>query len=317
MSTSLTSRLPLRIGTRGSKLALAQTDLVIDQLRRLCPGLGAAPELIERVIIKTSGDLTQATDQPLSVAGNKGLRTKEIEEALLDGRIDIAVHSMKDLPTVLPDGLILAATPPREDVRDVFLSAKAKHLDDLPPGAVVGTASLRRQALVLARRPDLKVVPFRGNADTRVKKLEEGQVDATLLAAAGLNRIQLQHKITALLEPEVMLPAVAQGALGLEIRADDSFVRELLGYISCHDTWLQITAERALLAELDGSCKTPIAALAITKDDELWLRALVARPNGSEVVHAEIRGRKDEALRLGVEVGRELKGRTPADFFRH
>lgn len=314
MTTTLQTRLPIRIGTRGSPLALRQTEMVAAAMQAKCPAL-SRPGAIEITIIKTSGDTTQTGDKPLSESGNKGLWTKEIEDALLANRIDMAVHSMKDMPTVLPDGLELAITMERADVRDAFFSPKAKTLDDLPAGAVVGTASLRRQALVLARRPDLKVVPFRGNVGTRLEKLAAGQVDATLLAAAGLERLGLLEKASSFIEPDVMLPAVAQGALAIEVRSADHDLKDVLQAIHCPRTGAQVLAERGFLEVLDGSCKTPLAALAVIEGDQLWLRGLVARPDGSEVISTEIRGPVSEARALGLQAGKELKSRTPADFF--
>lgn len=268
----------LKIGTRGSPLALAQTKLFIAALQAKHAGLQA-----DIVTITTSGDRIQ--DRPLSEAGGKGLFTKEIEEALLKGEIDCAVHSMKDMPTALPAGLTIPCLLPREDVRDAFFSLKAKTLDDLPKGSVVGTSSLRRQAIILAKRPDLKVVTFRGNVGTRLKKLEEGVVDATLLAVAGLNRLGQAHLIQCILEPEVMLPAVAQGAVGIEVREDDRATQKLLEAVHCYTTELRVTAERSFLAVMDGSCRTPLAALMSAPDPHHRVRfdALKAEPDGSRV----------------------------------
>lgn len=314
MTETLHTRLPIRIGTRGSPLALRQTQMVAEAMQAKCPAL-AQPGAVEITIIKTSGDTTQQGDKPLSESGNKGLWTKEIEDALLASRIDMAVHSMKDMPTVLPEGLEIVINMARADVRDAFFSPLAKSIDELPQGAVVGTASLRRQALLLARRPDLKIVPFRGNVGTRLDKLAAGQVDATLLAAAGLERLGLTDKVTSFIEPEVMLPAVAQGALGIETRVNDTALKAALQAIHCPQTGVQVIAERAFLEVLDGSCKTPLACLALIKDDELWLRGLVARVDGSEVLTTEIRGSITDAYALGRQAGLELKGRTPSDFF--
>jgi len=268
----------LKIGTRGSPLALAQVKLFIEALQAKHAGLQA-----EIVTITTSGDRIQ--DRPLSEVGGKGLFTKEIEDALLEGSIDCAVHSMKDMPTKLPDGLIIPCLLPREDVRDAFFSLKAKTLDDLPKGSVVGTSSLRRQAIILAKRPDLKVVTFRGNVGTRLKKLEEGIVDATLLAVAGLNRLGQAHLIQSILEPEVMLPAVAQGAIGIEVRENDRATQKLLEAVHCYVTELRVTAERSFLAVMDGSCRTPLAALMGVPDPHHRARfdALKAEPDGSRV----------------------------------
>lgn len=273
---------PLKIGTRGSPLALAQTNLLIASLQAKHEHL--RPEgAVEIVKIVTSGDRIQ--DRPLSEAGGKGLFTKEIEEALLAGDIDCAVHSMKDMPTALPKGLSIPCLLPREDVRDAFFSRSGAALDDLPKGAVVGTSSLRRQAIILARRPDLKVVTFRGNVGTRLKKLEEGIVDATILAVAGLKRLGQESLIQHILEPDVMLPAVAQGAVGIEVREDDAATQKLLASVHCPVTALRVTAERAFLAAMDGSCKTPLAALMSEPDPHHRARfeALSASEDGSRV----------------------------------
>jgi hydroxymethylbilane synthase len=273
---------PLRIGTRGSPLALAQTRLLIEALKARHPEL--QPEgAIETVTITTSGDRIQ--DRPLSEAGGKGLFTKEIEEALLDNRIDCAVHSMKDMPTVLPEGLAITCLLPREDPRDAFFSTKAKTLDELPARAVVGTSSLRRQAIILARRPDLQIVSLRGNVGTRLKKLQEGQVDATILAVAGLKRLQHESLIQSVLEPDVMLPAVAQGAVGIETRGNDRKTIKLLEPLNCPVTELRVAAERAFLFAMDGSCRTPLAALMSVPDPQHRARldALKAEPDGTNL----------------------------------
>ncbi|HET8727715.1 MAG TPA: hydroxymethylbilane synthase, partial [Alphaproteobacteria bacterium] len=242
----------LRIGTRGSPLALAQARETRERLASAHPDLAQA-DAVEIVVIKTTGD--QIQDRPLNAIGGKGLFTKEIEEALLERRIDLAVHSMKDVPTWLPPGLEIACLLPREDPRDAFFANGASGIDDLPPGAVVGTASLRRQSQILARRPDLKVTTLRGNVDTRLRKLGEGQVAATLLAVAGLRRLGRADRISAILSPEEMLPAVAQGAIGIEIRAADNRTRGYLAPLHCHETGRRVDAERTLLAVLDGSCR--------------------------------------------------------------
>ncbi len=303
----------LKIGTRASPLALAQVDLVIAALKEKHPAVTC-----EIVKIVTSGDRIQ--DRALSEAGGKGLFTKEIEEALIDGSVDIAVHSMKDMPTVLPDGLIIPCLLPREDVRDAFFSRHPGGLDELPQGATVGTSSLRRQAIVLARRPDLKVAIFRGNVGTRLKKLEEGVVDATLLAVAGLNRLGQAALIKNILEPDVMLPAVAQGAVGIECRANDDDVRKILSSIHCYKTELRVTAERAFLGVMDGSCKTPLAALMQEPDPQgrARLDVLVARPDGTDVRKASFMMQvtnPSEAKKLGEHAGQELKKDLPDGFF--
>jgi len=300
----------LRIGSRGSPLALAQAREVQSRLAAAC---GIAAERIEIKTIRTSGDAIQ--DRPLATAGGKGLFTKEIEEALLAGSIDLAVHSSKDMPTVLPDGLLLDAFLPREDARDAFISRKAKSLRDLPHGAVIGTASLRRQALVKRMRPDLKVVTLRGNVETRLRKLDGGEADATLLAVAGLKRLGLLAAATMILDIDAFLPAVGQGAIGIETRADDEATRALVTKINDVDTAMALAAERAFLAVLDGSCRTPIAGHAQVRSGTVHFRGMILRPDGSEVHEAVRDGRCAAAAELGAAAGRELKDRAGLDFF--
>jgi hydroxymethylbilane synthase len=300
----------LRIGTRGSPLALWQAHEV---QARLAAAHGIAPDAITITVIKTSGDIIQ--DRPLSEVGGKGLFTKEIEQALSDNRVDLAVHSSKDMPTVLPDGLILAACLPREDVRDAFISRKAATLADLPLAAVVGTASLRRQAMVKRLRPDLQVVPFRGNVETRLKKLDDGVVDATLRALAGLKRLGRADAATSILDADSFLPAVGQGAIGIETRADDRRTRDLVAAIGDPDTLTALTTERAFLAVLDGSCRTPIAGHARVAGGTLTFRGLILRPDGSEALETSRNGAAVEGAALGADAGRELKGRAAPDFF--
>lgn len=302
----------LKIGTRGSPLALAQTEILIAALRE------KYPELVTEVVkIVTTGDKIQ--DRTLADSGGKGLFTKEIEEALLAGEIDCAVHSMKDMPTKLPEGLVISCLLPREDPRDAFFSTKAATLDDLPAGSVVGTSSFRRQAIVLARRPDLKVTLLRGNVGTRLKKLEDGAADATLLAVAGLKRLGLGHLVKNILEPEVVLPAVAQGAVGIEVRENDERVRKLLSAVHCPVTELRVTAERAYLEVMDGSCRTPLAALMGIPDTGHQARfdVLAARPDGSDVRKASYTAQVSslkEARELGLRAGTELKSQLPAGY---
>lgn len=303
----------IRIGTRGSPLALAQAHETRDRLAALFPEL-AEPGAVEIVTFKTEGDRIQ--DRTLMAAGGKGLFTKEIEEALLEGRVDLAVHSMKDVPTWLPDGLSISALLPREDHRDGWISFKAATLDDLPTGSVVGTASLRRQALVLMRRPDLRVVPFRGNVQTRLRKLEEGQVDATLLAMAGMRRLGMADRVTSVIEPDVMLPAVAQGAIGIETRISDERVNRYVMALNCPDTAARVAAERGVLATLDGSCRTPIAALALISGEALTVQALVIRPNGQQWFTTARSGAIGDATAMGIDAGMELKSMLPSDFFK-
>ena len=310
----MTLRLPFRIGTRGSPLALAQAHLVRDALAAAEPAL-AAPDAVEVVVVKVLGD--QIQDRALAEIGGKGLFTKEIEDGLLGGELHVAVHSMKDMPTVLPDGLVIPAMLPREDPRDALLAGPIRRIADLPHGAVVGTASLRRGAQLSAARPDLQVVTFRGNVQSRLRKLAAGDVAATFLAMAGLNRLGLAHVASAALEPEEMLPAVAQGAIGIECRADQAEVLELLARISHAETVTRVAAERGFLAALDGSCRTPIAALAelAPGGDGLRLRGLVAAPDGRAVERIEAAGDPAEAEAMGLEAGEAIKARLPAGFF--
>jgi hydroxymethylbilane synthase len=302
----------LRIGTRGSPLALVQA-------REVRARLAAAHALdvgsIELSMIRTSGDMVQ--DRPLADIGGKGLFTKEIDQALIAGAIDLAVHSAKDLPTVLPLELTIAGYLPREDARDAFISRKAQTLDELGRGAVVGTASLRRQAMVKRLRGDLEVALFRGNVETRLRKLDEGAVDATLLAMAGLNRLGLGHAATSVLSVEDFPPAVGQGAIAIVARLDDERVRALLATIVDADTGHALAAERAFLAVLDGSCRTPIAGHAVATQGRVRFHGLILRPNGSQSFETRRSGACAEAAALGADAGAELKQRAPADFFLH
>jgi len=300
----------LRIGTRGSPLALAQAHQV---QARLAAALGVAPAALALVIIKTTGDAIQ--NRPLAEIGGKGLFVKEIEQALIDGAIDLAVHSAKDIPGVLPDGLVLAACLPREDARDAFISRKAASLAALAPGAVVGTASPRRAAMVRRLRADLAVVPLRGNVETRLRKLAAGEVDATLLAMAGLNRLGLAAAATAPLDLDEFLPAVGQGVIALETRTADDRTRGRLARIGDAAAATALAAERAFLAVLDGSCRTPIAGHARLDGNALRLRGLIVKPDGSESFEAERRGNASDAVALGEDAGRELRDRAGADFF--
>ena len=302
---------PLRIGTRGSPMALHQTMLVRDRLAAAHPDL-AAPGAVEIVTIRTSGDRVQ--DRVLAEIGGKGLFAKEIEEALLDGRIDLAVHSLKDLETWLPHGLVIACVLPRDDPRDVFVSATGASLAALPGSARVGTASLRRQAQLLRHRSDLTVVPIRGNVDTRLRKLEAGEFDAIVVALCGLERLDLTGRANEILPREVMLPAVGQGALAIECRADDETVRQLVGPLHDPISAACVGAERAMLAALDGSCRTPIAGLAEAADGRLTIEGRLLKTDGSD----EIRGRRQGAIidaeALGTALGRELRRRAGAGF---
>ncbi len=304
------STAPLRIGTRGSPLALVQAQMV---RARLAAALGVNEEAIELSIIRTSGDIIQ--DRPLAEEGGKGLFTKEIEDALLDGRIDLAVHSAKDMPTVLPAGLMLEACLEREDARDVFISRKAGSLAELPQGATLGTASLRRQAIAKRARRDLKVTPLRGNVDTRLRKLDEGQVDATILALAGLKRLGLAERATAIMSADEFLPAVGQGAIGIEARENDQRARDLLARIDHADTSIAIACERAFLAALDGSCKTPIAGHATISGDALNFRGLIVRPDGVAAHDIARNGKRSDAIKIGTQAGHELTRLAGPGFF--
>jgi len=299
----------LRIGSRGSPLALVQARAV--QSRLAATGLDAAR--IEIKVIRTTGDVVR--DRPLAEAGGKGLFTKEIEAALIAGEIDLAVHSAKDVPTVLPPGLVLAGFLPREDPRDAFVSRKAKTLRELPSGALIGTASPRRQALLKRLRPDAAVVTLRGNVETRLQKLEAGEIDATLLAVAGLKRLGLLSAATAILEPEEFLPAVGQGAIAIETRADDARTRMLAAKLDDPDTAIALAAERAFLAVLDGSCRTPIGGHARVNGEKVNFRGVIVKPDGSAAFEVARDGRRDEAATLGADAGRELRERAGADFF--
>ena len=299
----------LRIGARASPLARAQATLVRDRLAD-----SGAAEAAEILAITTSGDWIQ--DRTMAEAGGKGLFTKEIDQALLDGGIDLAVHSMKDVPTWLPDGLVLPCMLEREDPRDVFISEAAPSLARLAAGAVVGTASLRRQAQILKLRPDLLVVPFRGNVQTRLRKLGEGEADATLLALAGLKRLGLAHVATQVIEPDEILPAVGQGAIGIVCRDGDDRVMDALAPLNHARTMERVTAERAMLEVLDGSCRTPIAALAeVDSGGAMHFRGLIASPDGARVYETERRGPATEAVAMGRDAGRELLGAAGPGFF--
>ena len=303
--------LRLRLGTRGSPLALAQARLVKAALLAAAPGLDDAA--VEIVVVSTQGDRIQ--DRTLALIGGKGLFTEEIEAGLLKGTLDLAVHSMKDMPTALPTGLVIGAVLPRADPRDALIARGPRSVAELPRGAVVGTASLRRQAQLRAARPDLVVVPLRGNIQTRLRKLETGEVRATFLAMAGLIRLGLEGVVSAVLEPEEMLPAVAQGAIGIECRADDAPVLDLLARINHAPTLTSITAERAFLGALDGSCRTPIAALAELSGPSLRLRGLVASPDCSAVDRIETAGAATDSAALGAAAGRALRSRLSPGHF--
>ena len=301
---------PLNIGTRGSPLALAQAH---ETRARLMAAFALPENAFQIVVIKTTGD--RVLDRPLKEIGGKGLFTKEIEEALLAGSIDIAVHSMKDMPVAQPEGLLLETYLPREDVRDAFVSPHVARLADLPEGAVVGSSSLRRRAQLASRRPDLQLVEFRGNVQTRMKKLEDGVAVATFLAMAGLNRLGMAKVARSAIEVDEMLPAVAQGAIGIERRADDSRAAAMLAAIHHGETGLRLAAERAYLAALDGSCETPIAGLAILEGTTLTLRGEILRPDGSEVITGQMQGPVADGAALGQTLARDLLTQAPKGFF--
>jgi hydroxymethylbilane synthase len=301
---------PLKIGTRGSPLALWQAH---ETRRRLMDAFQLEEAAFEIVVIKVTGD--QIQDKALREIGGKGLFTREIEEALLDGGIDIAVHSMKDMPTVQPEGLCLDCYLERADVRDAFVSPGYGGIADLPLGAVVGSSSLRRRAQLALRRPDLQLVEFRGNVQTRMRKLEEGVAHATFLAMAGLTRLGMTGVVRSAIAPEEMLPAVAQGAIGIERRVADARVASLLAAVHHRETGERLAAERSFLARLDGSCETPIAGLAVLEGGDLWLRGEILRPDGSASVAGDLRGPVADGARLGAALGAELLGRAGPGFF--
>lgn len=310
--SSLVLPSPIVIGTRGSPLALAQAH----QVARLLGGISFADSASDMKVpagivinaIKTTGDTIQ--DRALSEAGGKGLFTKELDAALFDERAHLAVHSAKDLPTELPPGLIIAGCLPREDVRDAFISAKAASLADLPAGAVVGTASLRRQAQVLRLRPDVRITLLRGNVGTRLQRIQDGEIDATLLAMAGLNRLGLSDKATAPIAIETMLPAIGQGAIAIVAREQDMAIREAINAFAHAPTGIALEAERAFLRVLDGSCRTPIAGLAIVEGESIHFRGLLLSEDGREVVAVERRGDVSDARAIGEDAGREVISRA-------
>jgi len=293
------TRSSLVVGTRGSRLAVWQAEWVQARLKELAPGLTVT---LQR--IKTSGDMI--LDVPLAVIGGKGLFVKEIEEALLRGEIDLAVHSMKDVPTVLPDGLDIVCVPAREDPRDVLVSRDSCSLDQLPKGSRVGTSSLRRQAQLLHYRLDLRIELLRGNLDTRLRKLHNGEYDAIVLAAAGLSRMGWSNKVTEYLPPEVSLPAIGQGALALEGRCKDRFVQALVEKLEHRPTRTAVTAERALLERLEGGCQVPIAAHATVKGDTLIMDGLIASVDGRQLIRDTIQGPASEAQGLGKQLAEKL-----------
>ena len=301
---------PLRIGTRGSPLALAQAH---ETRKRLAEALNASEDSFEIVVISTSGD--RILDRPLKEVGGKGLFTKEIEQEMLDRKIDIAVHSMKDMPVEQPDGLTLGCYLPREDVRDAFVSSNFKNVSDLPSGSKVGTSSLRRKAQLKFSRPDLEVVEFRGNVQTRLKKLKDGVASCTFLAMAGLNRLGLGEVAQSVINPSEMLPAIAQGAIGIEWREADKKITGILKKIHHEETGQRLNAERAFLAELDGSCQTPIAGLATIEGSSLKFTGQVLRTDGSESISETASCKIEDGPELGREMARKILAQAGPKFF--
>jgi len=301
---------PFRIGTRGSPLALAQA---YETRARLMAAHGLPEEMFEIVVLSTKGD--RITDRSLALIGGKGLFTEEIEAQLSSGELDFAVHSSKDMPTKLPDGLHLSAFLPREDVRDAFIGRSTKRLLDLPEGATVGSASLRRQALIRRRRPDINVIVFRGQVDTRLGKLAAGEADGTLLAYAGLKRLGKLDVPTEILDPVLFPPAPAQGAICIESRIDDVRMNDLLAAIGDPATHAAVSCERGFLATLDGSCRTPIAGYATVNGDRLQFHGTILTPDGSRYHDIEISGPASEAARLGEAAGQAIREKAGADFF--
>ncbi len=300
----------LRIATRKSPLAMWQAEHVSALLRKAHPDLQ-----VELVGMSTKGD--KILDTPLAKIGGKGLFVKELEQGMLDGDADIAVHSMKDVPVELPEGLHLAVILEREDPRDAFVSNSYASLAELPQGATVGTASLRRQCQLVERRPDLKIASLRGNVNTRLRKLDEGEFDAIILASAGLRRLGFRDRITSILEPSDSLPAIGQGAIGIECRSDDQRVNELIQVMHDEDTAICLRAERALNRRLMGGCQVPIAGFAVLNHDKIFMRGLVGEPDGSRVMRSEVSGAAIEAEMLGVTVAEDLLGQGADHVLKH
>ncbi len=300
----------LRIATRKSPLAMWQAEHVSAQLRQAHPGLE-----VELVGMSTKGD--KILDTPLAKIGGKGLFVKELEQGMMDGNADIAVHSMKDVPVELPEGLHLPVIMERDDPRDAFVSNNFATLADLPEGAVVGTSSLRRQCQLIDRRPDLKIAPLRGNVNTRLRKLDEGEFDAIILASAGLRRLGFRQRITSVLEPVDSLPAIGQGAIGIECRTDDQWVNDLIQALHDEDTATCLCAERALNSRLMGGCQVPIAGFAVLNHDKIFVRGLVGEPDGSRIIRAEVSGTAAQAELLGVTVAEDLLGQGADLVLKH
>lgn len=307
--TTSARRSVLVLGTRGSKLALHQSQWVATQVMRVAPEVTVTLKQI-----RTSGD--KILDVPLAKIGGKGLFVKEIEDALLEGEIDFAVHSMKDVPTALPKGLAITCVPEREDARDVLITRDGRTFAALPHGARIGTSSLRRQAQLLEHRPDCQILMLRGNLDTRIRKLREGAYDAIVLAAAGLRRLGWADQVTEYLPIELCLPAIGQGALGIESRQDDALVAEILSRLEDAPTRVAVTAERALLHRLEGGCQVPIAAHAVVQDRRVHLRALVASVDGKQIVRGELSGAAEQAEALGSDLGGQLLSQGGREILR-
>jgi len=291
----------IRLGSRGSMLALWQAGFIQSEIER------KTGRKVEITKIRTTGDMI--LDVPLAKVGGKGLFVKEIEEALLSGGIDLAVHSMKDVPTELPDRLAIVAITRREDPRDAFLSVKYRTFEELPRGARLGTSSLRRQTQLLGLRPDLSVETLRGNLDTRIRKMEEGRYDAIILAAAGLRRLGWEAKITEYIPEEMSLPAIGQGALGIEIRVDDPDTREAVSFLNDRDTAFAVRAERGFLKRLEGGCQVPIASYGRAEGNSIFLKGMVGRPDGSEIIRGSARGSTEDPEALGVSLAEQLLAR--------
>jgi len=289
----------VRIATRKSALALWQAEFVKAQLEHYHPGI-----LVELVPMSTQGDII--LDTPLAKIGGKGLFVKELEQAMLEGLADMAVHSMKDMPVEFPEGLTLHTICEREDPRDAFVSNNFANIDELPQGAIVGTSSLRRQCQIRSSRPDLKIHDLRGNVNTRLAKLDSGQYDAIILAAAGLIRLEMKDRIRAYIEPEVSLPANGQGAVGIECRTDDEAIKALLAPLEHSETRIRVNAERAMNRHLEGGCQVPIGAYALVNGDQVHLRGLVGAIDGSEILRDEVSGHVNDAEKLGVELAKML-----------
>jgi len=289
----------IKIGTRGSRLALSQSEWVKREIAALHPDVR-----VELIRIKTKGD--RILDSPLSKIGGKGIFVKEIEDALLKKDVDLAVHSIKDVPTDLPDGLHLPIFPKREDPRDAFISVEYNSLEDLPRGATIGTGSLRRSAQLLHIRPDLAVISLRGNVDTRMRRVESGDLQAIILAAAGLKRLGLSPKVFQILPVDKFLPAIGQGALGLEIRQDDDRIIDIIGFLNHESTEMSVKAERAFLKRLEGGCQVPIAGYGRVEGEDIILNGMVAELDGSRIIMDEVKGPKDRPEDIGINLAERL-----------